>query len=188
VAYPRKPKNTDPNAESPVTPIRQPPDIGGQTFTPPPLQTPKPRGGAPTRREPTTVVAPTTNEYAQFRAPAWQRASYIPPAPENLVNVPKPPWSLEQVRDNQPQATKFLQDKLWQQFQKLPEDQKTETFWQGVGQNPEMAAAAVVRRILHNATWHDEVMMGRQVPTLDQAMSAAVQNRDDWRWLHWLGG
>lgn len=100
----------------------------------------------------------------------------------------KPPWTVKDVQANEPEFVSGIRDKLWAKYQSLPASEKSDIFWQGVAQNPEYAAASMVRRMLFNTQQSARWMTGEETPKLEDAVRNTLELSDTWRWLNWVQG
>jgi hypothetical protein len=116
----------------------------------------------------------------------WQRNPVAPPTQRAVVE--KPPWTLKDIRANESKVVGLMKDMLWERFQATPDAERHDVFWQGVKQNPELAAATFVRRMAHNAIRKEEWMTGAKVPTLQEAAQHSREATDIRNWVHWASG
>lgn len=100
----------------------------------------------------------------------------------------KPPWTVKQVQENEPEFIAGIRDAIYAKYESLPETDKQSIFWQGVKQNPEYAAASMVRRMLFNTQQATRWMTGEEAPKLGDAISNTLELSDNWRWLNWIQG
>lgn len=175
MAYEKKARGEDVNAESrtqaatitdPVSPIS--PQVSSAS------------GGAPKLRR-----TEWYNEHVVKPKP-WQ--GYEAPAPLEPTVVSNPPWTLEEVAKNERTFVNEFKNLLWDKFQATPESDRYGIFWQGVKQNPELAAASFVRRALENMASANAWATGQRTPTLSQAMRDTLSNMETRQWLQWVRG
>ncbi len=182
MAYKARPRAEDPNAASrtSVPPVSAP----GAPIAP---QMPAATGGAPK-----LDVSVTTPEPKRWYSPTplamqpWQRN----PAPAPTTQSPYAPssWALKDVAAAEPKFVKEFQNLLWERYQKASESERGGVFWQGVKQNPELAAATFVRQMLDNMKRANDLMAGEKPPTLGAAVEATMANSDIRQWLEWVRG
>lgn len=168
--YPKQPKGENVNAESqtqsaavsaPVAPIAP--------------QVQNPMGGAPVVKQ---WYAPTP-----IKQQPWE--TNPAPAPTQISVVSKPKWTLEDVAKNERAFVNEFKNTLWEKFQNTSEQERGSIFWQGVKQNPELAAASFVRRALTNMADANSWINGEKPPTLNQAMQNTLANNDTRKWVQW---
>lgn len=147
-------------------------------------QNPSATRPAPTRGSgpylPTTPFTPVAEP-----TPMWRNQPSIAKPASSLVASN---WSLKAVAAAEPEVTKQIQDMLWQKFQTASEQERNGIFWQGVKQNPQLAAASFVRRMLDNMKNANDLMNGTTPPTLSAAASATSANSETRQWLDWVRG
>jgi hypothetical protein len=173
VAYKKQPKGEDVNAESrtqsaAVAPVAAP--------VAPQVQ--NPMGGAPKVKqwyEPTPI-----------KQQPW---ATNPTPPANNISVVTPPkWNLADVAKSEGTFVNEFKNLLWERFQSTPEGKRGSLFWQGVKQNPELAAASFVRRALTNMADANSWINGEKPPTMTAAMQNTLANNDTRKWLSWARG
>jgi len=176
VPYPKKTKGDDVNQESrtqsaavaaPAAPIA--PQVTG------------PAGGAPKVRTDGQWFAPTP-----IKQQPWQTNPAPVPADISVVTPPK--WTLQDVAKNERVFVNEFKNALWERFQAASEKERGRVFWQGVKQNPELAAASFVRRALQNMADANSWVNGDSPPTLSQAMQSTLANNETRQWLAWAQG
>jgi hypothetical protein len=102
--------------------------------------------------------------------------------------VTKPKWNLADIAKSEPAFVNEFKNLLWERFQATPEGKRGSLFWQGVKQNPELAAASFVRKALQNMADANAWINGDKPPTLSQAMQTTLANNDTRQWLNWVRG
>lgn len=212
-----RPKGEDPNAESrlkppstapvmpPAAPYVQNPAGGAPKAKPGTPSLVGPGGTMPTPAPtvnpagPPAVVGPGGTQYPQtptsklaspFTPPTpitqpWQRQPAPAPAAPSIAPSL---WTLKDVAAAEPEVTKQIQDLLWSRYQSASEQERGGVFWQGVKQNPQLAAASFVRRMLDNMRVANDLMNGATPPTLNAAASATSANSETRQWLDWVRG
>lgn len=198
-----RPRAEDPNAESRTQvpgvtiptappPPRPPSATGGaskpQTGGGDPPYVPQTGGGLPPFVPQTGGGLPPVKPPAPWWRPdrPWQQQPINPPTtPSGVTN---PQWKLKDVAANEAAFVQEFKKLLWEKYQATPEAQRGGVFWQGVKQNPEMAAASFVRRALQNMSDANKVMNGESPPRLDQALRTTMANNETRQWLEWVRG
>lgn len=107
---------------------------------------------------------------------------------ETLVSAPRPPWTIEQVRQAEPEFISSVRERLWEMYTNASEDERNSDFMQGIRQNPDYAAATMVRRLLMNSQQRDAWMTGESTPKLGEAVRNSLQLSNTWRWLNYVQG
>jgi hypothetical protein len=100
--------------------------------------------------------------------------------------APKPVWTIGQIKEAEPDFVAKLKDRLWEMYTEASESERNTVFMQGIKQNPEYAAATIVRRMLDKAVRHDQYMTGETVPTLGEAAREQLEMSSTWRWLNYV--
>jgi hypothetical protein len=132
-----------------------------------------------------TKARPWRAEQAQTRA----GSAYKPVLDaETLHEAPAPPWTIAQVKEAEPEFVSDIRDRLWEMYQSASEAERNTIFMQGIKQNPEYAAATIVRRMLMNSQTRDTWMTGTVVPRLGEAAQNTLQMSNTWRWLNYVLG
>ncbi len=112
---------------------------------PNPPQATRAAGGAPVteRRSWWAELTPDrpATPWGQYRAPTARQVSVVPPASQ---------WKLADIAQNESTFVQAFKDLLWERYQAADDGERNTLFWQGVKQNPELAAATFVRRMLAN--------------------------------------
>lgn len=178
MAYPSKARGEDANAEyrsvAPKVDSAQAaaaPQVSGIS------------GGAP--KVNTTYATPGGQWYtpAATKPKPWQTNSVD--APDSLTVVPSPKWTLKDVQAAEPKFVEAFKNTLWDRYQKANEGERQTVFWQGVKQNPELAAASFVRQALTHMHRANQWINGEQPPTLERALQDTLKNNETRRWLDW---
>lgn len=173
MAYKAKTKGEDVNAESRT----QSAAVAAPTAPAAP-QVQNPAGGAPKVKqwyEPTPI-----------KQQPWEKNPALPAADISVVS--KPQWNLQDVAKNESAFVNEFKNALWERFQKASESERGGIFWQGVKQNPELAAASFVRRALQNMADANAWINGEKPPTLSDAMRNTLANSETRKWLAWVKG
>lgn len=108
--------------------------------------------------------------------------------PTKMEEAPKPPWTVAQVKEAEPEFVAATRDALWEMYTNASEEEKQSMFMQGIKQNPEYAAATLVRRMLDNAIRRDQFVTGEVAPTLGEAAQTSLELNNTWRWLNYALG
>lgn len=173
MAYPKQPKGEDVNQES-----RTQSATAAAPVAPTTPQVQNPAGGAP--------------KLSQWYSPKpldqqpWAKNPALPAS--GITVVSKPKWNLQDVAKAEPEFVNEFKNMLWERYQAASEQQRGSIFWQGVKQNPELAAASFVRRALQNMADANAWVNGEQPPTLDTAIANTLANNETRKWLAWVTG
>lgn len=173
MAYQKKQRAEDVNAES-----RTQSAVVVAPAAPPVPQVQNPAGGAP--------VINQWYSPKPIKQQPWGKNPAMPAADIAVVSAPK--WNLQDVAKNESGFVNEFKNLLWERFQNTPEQQRGSIFWQGVKQNPELAAASFVRRALQNMADANSWVNGEKPPTLTTAMQNTLANNDTRKWLAWVQG
>jgi hypothetical protein len=133
-------------------------------------------------------VTPTQQWYkpAPLKNMPWQQNPATQP---HNVSVAKPSkWKLDEIARNESGFVQEFKNLLWERYQSTPESERGSVFWQGVKQNPELAAASFVRRALENMADANSWINGDAAPTMDRALASTAANNEVRQWLDWVRG
>lgn len=186
----RKPRAEDPNAE-----IRTSVPGVSMPSAPAAPSAPSATGGAP------KVTATVNPQPIAPKAPAKPKQWYQPtplkqmpwqqnPAttPANVSVVTSPKWKLDEIARNESGFVQEFKNLLWERYQQASENERQSVFWQGVKQNPELAAASFVRRALTNMADANSWINGESAPTMDRALASTAATNEVRQWLDWVQG
>lgn len=208
----RRPRAEDPNADSrtsvpgvfaPTAPAPpSPPSATGgapkvkSTVNPQPIAP----GGTPQARRtvnpqpilPKVPTIPKPSTPRQWYQPTpinqmpWQQNPASTPANVSVVTAPR--WKLDEIARNESGFVQEFKNLLWDRYQRANETERQSVFWQGVKQNPELAAASFVRRALTNMADANSWINGESAPTMDRALASTVATNEVRQWLDWVRG
>ena len=201
MANQRRPRGEDPNRESRTS-------IPGVSMPAAPRapRPGKPTGGAPSLNPDafhTKVVGPGgKNPLPAVSPPATVgQAWYNPPPiknmpwqqnpatqPNNVSMVTPSKWNLADIARNESGFVQEFKSLLWERYQSTPEAERGSVFWQGVKQNPELAAASFARRAIQNMADANSWINGDAPPTMDRALASTSANNEVRQWLDWVRG
>ena len=144
-------------------------------------QVTRPQGGAPKVSFRDDVMS---DMKAVVESP-WGKYNAEPQTQITRVDNPNALWTLGDIRDKNQAVVKDVQERLWKRYQNATQAERDSAFFQGVRQNPELAAASMVRRAFHNMQRSARWINGEETPTLDQAAQDTMANNDLRKWLSW---
>ncbi len=135
-----------------------------------------------------TGGAPKTGQRPWYDTNTKQTPWAATPAPvsDQASNYRASQWKLEDVAKSEATFTQEFKSLLWERYKNLPDGERNSLFWQGVRQNPELAAASFVRRALENMKRANEWMNSDAPPKLDRALRDTMENNEIRKWLRWV--